>query len=388
MKRVCHIQVTVTYRDVAFLSTYTVTLIIAPVTHLPRQRSRTSIRPWSLQNFTMSSNNSFLVRSTAARPVRLLIYLIGAFKTLADLPLPEAESEDYIPILFYKARALIALGDSTAVSSLIPTDSENLALKSVAALAKYTSGADASDAALEELRDLAVEIEGDDADATDREKGWVRVVAGTAFARASEVEEALETLGVASSTENLEAYVSASSSYPSHGSIVVYLCSNRPLSSFYLVSHTESQSLFRYIYPSTGLILLGRSSNARSSGLKTISCCSLSRLLSVSRPVKMATRIAIPSTPNSWRTLRSPRHTSSQRVALHVSCAVRSRKRSLISRRPCRNREAMRMRRHWLQVWSLQGLVVGKRPMLSNCGGKQTLFVCPILSLHRYADHL
>ncbi|EIM80394.1 uncharacterized protein STEHIDRAFT_142827 [Stereum hirsutum FP-91666 SS1] len=132
-------------------------------------------------------------------------FFLGAFKTLADLPLPEAESEDYIPILFYKARALIALGDSTAVSSLIPTDSENLALKSVAALAKYTSGADASDAALEELRDLAVEIEGDDADATDREKGWVRVVAGTAFARASEVEEALETLGVASSTENLEA---------------------------------------------------------------------------------------------------------------------------------------------------------------------------------------
>jgi coatomer subunit epsilon len=50
-----------------------------------------------------------------------------------------------------------------------------------------------------------VEIEGDDADATEREKGWVRVVAGTAFARAGEVEEAMETLGAESNTQNLEA---------------------------------------------------------------------------------------------------------------------------------------------------------------------------------------
>jgi len=42
-------------------------------------------------------------------------------------------------------------------------------------------------------------------EATEREKGWVRVVAGTAFARAGEIEEALETLGAESTTENLEA---------------------------------------------------------------------------------------------------------------------------------------------------------------------------------------
>ena len=118
--------------------------------------------------------------------------------------LPEQSSEDYTPILFYKARAYIALGDTEPIASLIPTDTENLALKSVVVFANYIS-TPAGDAALEELRDLSVEIEGDDVEATEREKGWVRVVAGTAFARAGEIEEALETLGAESTTENLEA---------------------------------------------------------------------------------------------------------------------------------------------------------------------------------------
>jgi coatomer subunit epsilon len=118
--------------------------------------------------------------------------------------LPDQSFEEYIPILFYKARAHIALGDTEAVTSLIPTDTENLALKTVAVFAKYIS-ASQGDAALEELRDLCVEIEGNDVEATEREKGWVRVVAGTAFARANEIEEALETLGAESTTENLEA---------------------------------------------------------------------------------------------------------------------------------------------------------------------------------------
>lgn len=118
--------------------------------------------------------------------------------------LPEQSSEDYTPILFYKARAHIALGDTEPIASLISTDTENLALKSVAVFANYIS-TPAGDAALEELRDLSVEIEGDDVEATEREKGWVRVIAGTAFARAGEIEEALETLGAESTTENLEA---------------------------------------------------------------------------------------------------------------------------------------------------------------------------------------
>ncbi|KAI0299268.1 coatomer epsilon subunit-domain-containing protein [Russula brevipes] len=131
-------------------------------------------------------------------------FFLGAYKSLGEQSLPEQPSEDYTPTLFYKARAHIALDDAKAVASLIPADTENLALKAVSVFANYIS-APAGDAALEELRDLCVEIEGDDVEATEREKGWVRVVAGTAFARAGEIEEALETLGAESTTENLEA---------------------------------------------------------------------------------------------------------------------------------------------------------------------------------------
>jgi coatomer protein complex subunit epsilon len=101
------------------------------------------------------------------------------------------------------------LGDPAAAVALIPSDSENVALKAVAALARYVSAADAAkEPILEELRDLAVEIEGDDVEGSDRDKLVVRVLAGTAFALAGEVEEALETLG--SETEDLEACVARS----------------------------------------------------------------------------------------------------------------------------------------------------------------------------------
>jgi len=55
---------------------------------------------------------------------------------------------------------------------------------------------------------LSVEIEGDDLEASDKDKWLVRVLAGTAFARAGEVEEALETLGLSGGNEeSVEAYV-------------------------------------------------------------------------------------------------------------------------------------------------------------------------------------
>jgi len=57
---------------------------------------------------------------------------------------------------------------------------------------------------LEELRDLCVEIEGEDAEGDEYEKGSVRVLAGTAFAREGEIEEALETLGAGTNHTNLE----------------------------------------------------------------------------------------------------------------------------------------------------------------------------------------
>ena len=50
-----------------------------------------------------------------------------------------------------------------------------------------------------------MEIEGDDGEVDEKEKGLVRVLAGTAFTRAGEIEEALETLGAGTQHENLEA---------------------------------------------------------------------------------------------------------------------------------------------------------------------------------------
>ena len=128
----------------------------------------------------------------------------GAFKSLAQQPLPDNTSKDFIPALLYKARSLIALNEAQSALNLIPEDSDNVAVKAVASLARYVDATDTTkvEAALEELRDLAVEIEEDVAGVGDRNKGLVRVLAGTAFARAGEIEEALETLGT--ETEDLE----------------------------------------------------------------------------------------------------------------------------------------------------------------------------------------
>lgn len=108
--------------------------------------------------------------------------------------------------MLYKARAHIALEDTKGALALIPSDSENVGLKAVAALAKYVgaTAADEKETSLEQLRDLCVEIEGD-VDGDENDKEVVRVVAGTAFARAGEVEEALESLGAGTEQENLEA---------------------------------------------------------------------------------------------------------------------------------------------------------------------------------------
>ena len=133
--------------------------------------------------------------------------MIGAYKSLVDLTLPDPNSPDYSPTIIYQARAFIALDDPKAALAIIPHGSENVAVRAVAAFARNVGASEdeEKDAALEELRDLAVEIEGEDVEGDDKDKWMVRTVAGTAFARAGEVEEALETLGAGSNTQSLEA---------------------------------------------------------------------------------------------------------------------------------------------------------------------------------------
>ncbi|KAH9932668.1 coatomer epsilon subunit-domain-containing protein [Amylocystis lapponica] len=148
-------------------------------------------------------------------------FLLGAYKTLVDLTLPDPSSPDYTPTLIYKARAQIALGHAEDVAKLLPADSEDVTVKAVGALARWmeATGAAEKDASLEELRDLCVEIEGEDAEADEKAKGIVRVLAGTAFALAGEIEEALETLGAGTNTDNLEAVALT---------VQIYLSINRP----------------------------------------------------------------------------------------------------------------------------------------------------------------
>ncbi|KAJ3542292.1 hypothetical protein NMY22_g3565 [Coprinellus aureogranulatus] len=145
-------------------------------------------------------------------------FILGAYKSVLNTALPDENSPDYTSALLYKARSHIALNDPQSALNIIPQGTENVALKAVASLARYIAAKDDSskEAALEELRDLSVEIE-DEAEGTEREKALVRVLAGTAFARAGELEEALETLGT--ETEDLEAVAVI---------VQLYLSINRP----------------------------------------------------------------------------------------------------------------------------------------------------------------
>ncbi|KXN87396.1 Coatomer subunit epsilon-1 [Leucoagaricus sp. SymC.cos] len=132
-------------------------------------------------------------------------FFLGAYKSLADLGLPDTNSPDYTRTLLYKARALIALDQTVAASQLLSNAPDSVSVKAALSLARYVGASDAAarELALEELRDLSVEIESDDVDGDERDKALVKVLAGTAFARAGEIEEALETLGT--DTEDLEA---------------------------------------------------------------------------------------------------------------------------------------------------------------------------------------
>jgi len=115
-------------------------------------------------------------------------FTLGAYPALANTPVPDHNSPDYVPTLVYKARAFLALNDPASALALVPADTDNIALRAVAALAKGDEG-------LETLRDLCVEIEGEGVEEFSKSDiDTVRVLAATAFLRVGEIEEALETL--------------------------------------------------------------------------------------------------------------------------------------------------------------------------------------------------
>lgn len=116
---------------------------------------------------------------------------------------PDENSPDYAQARLFQARAYIALNKPKEALNLLGPDDASLSARAVRALARYVAK-DNTEKVLEELRDLSVEI---DESVDEKEKGLVRVVAGTAFTLEGEVEEALETLGAGSDVEDLDAYV-------------------------------------------------------------------------------------------------------------------------------------------------------------------------------------
>lgn len=116
-------------------------------------------------------------------------FTLGAYPALLSLTLPDSSSPDYFPTLLYKIRAHLALGDNASALALVPTNTENVTLRAAAALARGEDG-------LETLRDLSIEIEADE-NSEEWVKEMVQVLAATAFIRAGEIEEALETLRAA-----------------------------------------------------------------------------------------------------------------------------------------------------------------------------------------------
>ncbi|GJJ12754.1 hypothetical protein Clacol_010365 [Clathrus columnatus] len=126
-------------------------------------------------------------------------FTLGAWKSIIDQKLDES-SPDFQQLKLYQAQAYIALNKPTEALKLLDPNNTSLSVRALRALARYLSKE--GENALEELRDLCVEIEEEGID--EKEKSLVKVAAGTAFAREGEIEEALETLGAGTGVENLD----------------------------------------------------------------------------------------------------------------------------------------------------------------------------------------
>jgi coatomer subunit epsilon len=130
----------------------------------------------------------------------------GSYQPLQAAELPDKFSPDYNPTLLFKARGLVT-SDPDGALALLPAEDVSLPAKSVRSLAAYYNAKKAGDdeskeKALDELRDLCIEIEGEDVE--EDVKGLVRCTAAVAFVQEGENEEALETLEAGTSTHNLE----------------------------------------------------------------------------------------------------------------------------------------------------------------------------------------
>jgi len=146
-------------------------------------------------------------------------FYLGAYQSVVANPPPDTNSLEYLPSILYIARSHIALSDPAKALSILPSGSTEPAVRAVRALATYVQDRAAemeTESILEELRDLCLEIEG--------EEGVeclevVKVAAATAFVQEDELEEALTTLGAGTGAKEPECAALT---------VQIYLSINRP----------------------------------------------------------------------------------------------------------------------------------------------------------------
>jgi hypothetical protein len=221
---------------------------------------------------------------------QFLIYVAGSYKPLITAELPDKLSPDYLPTILYKARAQIFSDPSGALLSL-PKDNSSYAVRAIRDLATYFNAKSAGhdeqkDKALDSLRDLCIEIEGEELD--DDVKGTVRVVAAVAFVKEGELEEAQETLQGDGTMRNLEAYALL---IRSHDESCAEETPVSPSQSSYTSLRTESTWQLK-------------STKWQRNGQMTTCSFSSSKPPSTSSRAQMTTPTPIPSTPNSLTILR------------------------------------------------------------------------------------
>lgn len=134
------------------------------------------------------------------------LHFVGSYKQLLSAELPDKNSSDYAPTLLFQARGLVQ-SDPEKALKLLPAGDESLPARTVRSLATYFKSKqgnddDGKEKALDQLRDVCVEVEGEEVE--EDIKGLVRSIAAVAFVHEGENEEALETLEAGTSTHNLE----------------------------------------------------------------------------------------------------------------------------------------------------------------------------------------
>jgi len=178
-------------------------------------------------------------------------FYLGAYRSVANNPPPPKDSAEYLPTVLYSARSFIALNQPDRALSLVPADTQ-AAVRAVRALATYVKTKASSgdvELLLDELRDLTIEVEGEDGGEQGAGTGVVRVAAATAFFHEGEIEEALATLGAGAGGQDIEC---------SFLTVQIYLSMNRVdlarKEYLYAKSHDADSLLLQIIEASIGLV--------------------------------------------------------------------------------------------------------------------------------------